>query len=477
MAEKSTRLAEPPTASSARERYEREFQGGHGHGAVFSKTMFASLEHRDFRLLWFGNLAAMFAMQMQQVARGWLIITLTGSAVDLALVLLSFMGPFFVLSLMGGVMADRLRKKWVMVIAQGFNVVATAILAVIIITDHASLSIFIFFGIFNGAILAFSMPARQAIIPEIVGEDNLFNAMALSTASMNLSRILGPVLAGLVIGLTAAGDSTSVVGVGIVFFMIAGFYVISVVTLAALHHEGQSVMTERDSVMGDMRNAVNYIRRSPLLIGLLAMTFIPIVFGMPVQLLMPMFNRDVLGDNATTLGWLYGAMGVGALIGSLVLAGMGDVRHKGYILLGASVVWALFMGLFSMSTSLVVALPLIALVGVASTAFMALTWTLTQLVVAPEMRGRIMSIVMMSFGLMPIGVFPMAFIADAIGIDIALLLGAIALAVATVAVGVLMPSVRRIDRGTGEEESESLSEPVAVPSAQPQPELVRRGDG
>ena len=267
------------------------------------------------------------------------------------------------------------------------------------------------------------------------------------------------------------------VGVGIVFFMIAGFYVISVVTLAALHHEGQSVMTERDSVMGDMRNAVNYIRRSPLLIGLLAMTFIPIVFGMPVQLLMPMFNRDVLGDNATTLGWLYGAMGVGALIGSLVLAGMGDVRHKGYILLGASVVWALFMGLFSMSTSLVVALPLIALVGVASTAFMALTWTLTQLVVAPEMRGRIMSIVMMSFGLMPIGVFPMAFIADAIGIDIALLLGAIALAVATVAVGVLMPSVRRIDRGTGEEESESLSEPVAVPSAQPQPELVRRGDG
>ena len=444
-------LTDSPAATEQRGSGEGEWGpgGGHSGALVLSKEMFASLAHRDFRYLWLGNLAAMFAMQMQQVARGWLIFDLTGSAVDLALVLLSFMGPFLLLSLVGGVMADRLRKKWVMVIAQGFNAVATAILATMIVTDHASLPVFIYFGIFNGTILAFSMPARQAIIPEIVGEKGLFNAMALSTASMNLSRILGPVLAGLVIGWVAAGDQSSTFGVGIVFFIIAAFYLVSVITLAALRHEGRSMMTGRHSVAGDMREAVTYIRKSPLLLGLLAMTFIPIVFGMPIQLLLPVYNTDVLGGGPSSLGWLFGGMGVGALIGSLILAGMGDVRHKGYILLGSCLVWALFMALFAMSTSLAVALPLMAFIGVASTAFMAMNWTLTQLLVAPEMRGRIMSIVMMSFGLMPIGVFPMAFIADAVGIDTALLLAAAALAVATVAVSILVPTIRRIDREVG----------------------------
>ena len=283
-----------------------------------------------------------------------------------------------------------------------------------------------------------------------MGEDNLFNAMALSTASMNLSRILGPVLAGGVIALLAAGDRTSSLGVGVVFFIIAACYLLSVVTLAAMRHEGSSLMTERRGVVQEMGAAVTYIRRSPVLTGLLIMTFIPIVFGMPVSLLLPVFNKDILQAGASGLGWLYGGMGVGALLGSMALAAMGDVRRKGLILLGASLLWAVFMAIFAVSTSFAAALPLLAVIGVASTAFMAMNWTLTQLVVIPEMRGRVMSIVMMSFGLMPIGVIPMALIADRVGIQTAFLAGGIALLVSTVAVGILVPAIRRIDKGVGD---------------------------
>ena len=435
-----------------------------GHGPlVLNRRMFASLAHRDFRYLWTGNLAAMFAMQMQRVARGWLIFAMTGSAIALAWTLVSFMAPMFVFSLMGGVVADRLKKKWVMVAGQGLNIVATLILATIIITGNVTLTHFILFGIFNGAILAFSMPARQAIIPEIVGEKALFNAMALSTASMNLSRILAPATAGVLIALIAGGDNSSTLGVGVVFYIIAACYAVSVVTLAALRHEGGSVITERRSVGGDMIDGIRYMRSSPLIMGLLVMTFIPISFGMPVQLLLPVFNQDVLGQGAAGLGWLYGGMGIGALVGSLVLAGMGDVGHKGYLLIGACLLWAVFMALFALSTTMWAALLLLSVVGLASTAFMALNWTVIQLVVTQEMRGRVMSIVMMSFGLMPLGVIPMGFLTEAMGIDIALLFGAIGLAVLTLVAAIAIPAIRRID--TGYDSVVQLERPSPRPEA------------
>ncbi len=417
----------------------------HHRTMVLSKSMFKSLEHADFRLLWFGNLAAMFAMQMQMVARGWLIVEMTGSAVALTWVLVSFMGPFFVLSLLGGVVADRLRKKWVMVSAQSLNAFATLILAVVIITGNVTFNLFIVFGIFNGIILAFSMPARQAIIPQIVGEEGLFNAMALSTASMNLSRIFAPAVAGVIAG----GVTSAFAGVGTVFFVIGGCYIVSAGTLAALHTEGRSLITERQSVLEDIRGAIAYMRKSAIIAGLLVMTFIPIIFGMPIQLLLPVFNDEVLGGGVRALGWLYVAMGIGALIGSLVLAALGDVGRKGLLLLGACVLWAVFVALVAISTDLTLALIFMAFVGAGSTAFMAMNWTLLQLVTTPEMRGRVMSIVMMAFGLMPIGVIPTAFIAEGVGIGPALLVGAICLFVSTIAIGVLVPSIRRIDKGYG----------------------------
>ena len=200
--------------------------------------MFASLAVRDFRFLWFSNLAATFAMQMQMVARGWLIYDMTNSPLALTWVMLSFMLPMFLFSLAGGVVADRARKKWVMISAQVLNTVVTFMLAVIIYLGEVTFWHFIYFGIFNGTVLAVSMPARSAIIPEIVPRESLVNAMALQSATFNLSRVLGPTLAGVLIAIVASGDTSSMRGVGIVYFTIAGLYVVSVVSTAMLHYVG-----------------------------------------------------------------------------------------------------------------------------------------------------------------------------------------------------------------------------------------------
>ena len=423
-------------------------EGGAGHGSlVLTKAMFASLANRDFLLLWLSNLAAMFAMSMQMVARGWLIYDITKSAVALAWVMFSFMMPMLIFSLVGGVIADRLRKKGVMIASQSVNAIATLVLATIIITGNVTFSHFIIFGAVNGIVLSLSMPARQVIIPEIIGEKGLVNAFALNTASMNVSRILGPGIAGVLIALIGGGETSSTIGVGVIFYIIAGMYVMSVLTLTLLRHEGRTMMSEHQGMARDIGAGLKYIRGNSVILGLLIVAFIPLLLGMPIMFLLPVFNDEVLGMGSVGLGLLMTAMGVGALIGSLVLAGIGDTGRKGLILLACIMGWAVFLGLFAISTSLFMALVLLGVVGLFSSIFMAMNMTLVQLVTIPEMRGRVMSLMMMTFGLMPIGVFPMSVLADSIGIGNALLISAFGLGLLILIVSVLFPAIRRIDRG------------------------------
>ncbi|MDZ7686046.1 MAG: MFS transporter [Gammaproteobacteria bacterium] len=423
-------------------------------GIFFTEGMFDSLENRDFRFLWVGNLGAQFAMQMQMVARGWLIYAMTNSPLMLTWTLLSFALPSFLFSLFGGVIADRLQKKRVMMVAQGLNFVATLVMATIVITGHVEFMHFIYFGLFNGTVLSLSMPSRQSVIPEIVGESALFNAMALATASMNLSRVLGPAMAGGIIALVAQGDTSSQFGVGVVYYLIAVLYLVSVLTLAMMHYKGNSVMLGKRGVFSDIREGFGYMWDSPLIRGLLLMSFVPMLFGMPIQFLMPAFNKDVLGGGPEELGLLMAANGVGALLGSLVLARLGELQHKGYWLLGISMVWAVFMALFSLTERVPVALVAVAIVGLFSSMYMAMNMSLVQLAVDQNMRGRVNSILMMSFGLMPIGVIPVGWIAEHHGIDTALAISAGLLALVTILLGLLNPAIRKINRGyKGERET------------------------
>ena len=411
--------------------------------------MFDALAIRDFRLLWVANLVASFAMQMQMVARGWLIYDITSSPMALAWVVLSFMLPSFVFSLWGGVVADRMHKKPIMIGAQLVNTAATVLLAIIVYRGDVTFWHFIYFGLFNGTVLSFSMPARSAVIPELVPKHVLVNAMALQSSTYSLSRVVGPTLAGLLIAWFADGDNTSAAGVGIVFFVIAGMYLVSVAATAMLHYRGAPKARSDAGMLDDIAEGFRYMGRERIILGLLVMGIVPMMFGFAPTFLAPVFNKDVIDGGPETLGYLMTALGAGSLIGALTLARLGDIGGKGRVLFGATYIWAFGVAGFALSPGLFAAMLFGVFIGAFSSLVGSLNMSVITLAIKPEIRGRVMAIMMMTHGIMPIGMFPVAAAAEYIGIDVALLASAALLAISMAAIGWWFPELRRIDKGHG----------------------------
>ena len=381
--------------------------------------MFQALAIPDFRLLWIANLIAAFAMQMQMVARGWLIYDITESPLALTWVVLSFTLPSLVFSLWGGVIADRVRKKPIMVAAQFVNAMATIAFAVIVYRGDVTFWHFVYFGLFNGTVMSFSMPARAAVVPEIVPQETMVNAMALQSATYSMSRVAGPALAGWLIAWFAGGDNTSTSGVGIVLFVIAAMYLVSVVATAMLDYQGTPTRRPGANALEDIAEGFRYMRRERLVLGLLIMGIVPMMFGFAPSFLAPVFNKEILDGNPQSLGYLMTAMGVGSLAGSLALARLGDIGSKGRVMFAGCYLWALGIVGFALSPTLMIA------------------------------AGFGIAIMMMSFGVMPLGMIPIAGAAEVVGIAPALLGSALLMGVSLIGLGLWFPELRRIDKGHG----------------------------
>ena len=413
--------------------------------------MFEALAIRDFRLLWAANMVASFAMQMQMVARGWLIYDITNSPMALAWVVLSFMLPSFVFSLWGGVVADRMRKKPIMIGAQLLNTAATVLLASIVYSGDITFWHFIYFGLFNGTVLSFSMPARAAVIPEIVPKHLVVNAMALQSSTFSMSRVAGPTLAGVLIAWFGGGDNTSATGVGIVFYVIAAMYLVSVAATAMLRYTGDPTARADAGMIEDIAEGFRYMGRERIILGLLVMGIVPMMFGFAPSFLAPVFNKDVIDGGPETLGYLMTAMGVGSLVGALTLARLGDIGSKGKVLFRASYLWAVGVACFALSPGLAAAMLFGVMIGVFSSLVGSLNMSVVTLAIKPEIRGRVMAIMMMTHGIMPLGMFPVAAAAEFIGIDVALLASAALLALSMVAIGWWFPELKTINKGHGDE--------------------------
>lgn len=409
-----------------------------------SRRIANALKRRDFVGLWAGSVAASFAMNMQIIARGWLVYAMTSSAADLALVTLSFMGPQVLLSLWGGVVADRFHKRRILVVAQLSNCVATLAMATIIMAGRVTFADFIWFGVFNGSVLAFSMPARHSFVPDLVPRRLIFTAMALNTAGMNIARILGPVIAGFVIAWAAGGDTSSARGVGIVYCLIAALYFASGATVCFVRHPGAPQPTSGGSPLADMREGLAYVRANPPVLGLILLSIVPFLFGMPLNTLMPAFNEDILGGGADDLGLLVSAMGLGAIVGSVTLAAAGELRRQRAALLALSGGWALSVAALGVAGNMAWAMLAVAAFGWMSSSAMALNRGLLQTQTSLTMRGRVMSIDMMCHGLMPLGAIPIGLIADGFGVATALLASGTLFALAIGGLARFSLSVRRI---------------------------------
>ncbi len=396
---------------------------------------FRALHNRNYRLLWIGQVGNTSAQWVETVARSWLIWQLTGSATLLAVVQLLRAVPMLGLGLFAGVAADRFDKRRILNICNACTLLNYVVLAMLITTGvvqvwHVLLSAFLM-----GCSMSFEQPTRTSLVPSLVGKDELTNAVALNSAAMNINRTLGPAIAGLLIG---------PLGVGGIYFISAGVYVVTLIANIMLRVPPVTARVGEFSLWADFGETFRYVYREKVIFVLVLFALIPMVFGQPYVTILPIFADRVLHVGASGYGLLYSATGVGALVVILLIATLGKVPRKGFfILLGTFAFGALLMA-FSQSTWFPLSLVIMAFIGFVSTAPRVLINTSLLEIPPPELCGRVMSVYTLDRGLVPLGTMLVGPLADVIGAPLALLaMGSICVLLA-LCVGVGVPFARRI---------------------------------
>lgn len=399
--------------------------------------MFESFKLQNFRWIWLSTFTSFMAFGMQTLARGWLVLRISNdSPLALSMVMAAYTLPATFMSLIGGALADRIPKKYILFFSQAINILVTGILATLDFTDLIRFWQVIFLSVISGAMDAMNLPSRTTIISELVPEENLLNAVSLSNASTNLTRIIGPALAGiLIIIIDTAG----------VFYFISGCYLLSVLCVYRVNLSTLSSRRESKSIIGDITGGLKYASGEPTILGLLIIVIMPLFFGFSIQPLLPAWAREALDVQSQGLGALMMSMGAGALTGTLILAALQNLKNRGLWILLTAIVWGVAMAFFSRSTSYIAALPLLYLIGICNAIHTSLHMTLMQVYSSSEMRGRMMSLVVMTFGLTPVSALPFGAIAENIGTPNALCISGILLCVTVIIFGIFYPKFRMIE--------------------------------
>jgi MFS transporter, DHA1 family, staphyloferrin A biosynthesis exporter len=355
---------------------------------------FASLRYRDYRLLWIGSLFSSSGLWIQQVSVGWITYEITGSALMLGIVNgfrslpLLFFAPF------GGVVADRLEPKRLMLSTQLFLVTVTAVFATVVLTGQAQVWNIILFSLLTGVAWAFNLPVRNSVVPSLVPRPALPTAIALNSVGRNITRVIGPSVGGLLI---------AAVGVAGNFYLQSLAYV-GVATMVVMTNFPPVRRAPRNvSVLGNLAEGGRYVWRHPTLRTQMMLALVPSVVAMPYNALMPIFAEDILHVGPEGYGALLSAAGLGAFFGTFVVASLGDYKRKGRFLFGSILGFGISLILFAQSQSFIASLILLALVGACSMTYMTINQTLLQLSSSDEFRGRVMGIYMLDQGLVPLG--------------------------------------------------------------------------
>jgi MFS transporter, DHA1 family, staphyloferrin A biosynthesis exporter len=395
-----------------------------------------SFQFRDFRWLWLGTFIFFLAVMMQQITMGWLILRLTDdSPLALSLVMMAFGLPLTFASVLGGALADRFPRKHIIMISLSGNCILTLLLATLDVTGLIRFWHLMLLGFSNGTLAAFNMPSRQSLISDIVPETSLMNAISINSAGMNTARILGPAVAGiLIIYMNTAG----------VFYLIALIHAFSALCMSMIGAGRKPADRSAKSLGMDIREGFRYALGESTLFGLLIMGLVPALFGFPYIALLPAWAREALNVQSDGLGLLMTSMGLGSVTGTLILASLRNIKRRGAFLLANSLIWGTCLILFSQSTSYTTAIPFLFLVGLMSGLFMSLNMTLMQFYSTTEMRGRIVSMAMMTFGMMPLSAVPFGLIAEKVGTSESLALSGLFLCLFTVAFRFAYPKFLKI---------------------------------
>ena len=394
-----------------------------------------ALRYRNFRLYWFAGMGQAAALGMQFLILGWLVLELTNSPSQLGLVIAIYGAPNLALLMFGGIFADRVDRRWMLFYSQ--TIVAALIFGVATLTLYQLISIWHIYGIafILGTIQGVNMPARMAIVPDLVGRDDILNATSLNMAVFNTGRIMGPSLAGWII---------QHVGMGHALYFNALCYALGCVCLLMMSGVESRSQNKDANMLRDFWAGIKYVAMTPIAFTMVGLSFAFGFFGAAYVQVLPAFGKEVLRLNADGAGFLLTVAGIGSLAGNIYLASLGNTKNKNWLLLGMIILFGVSLFFFALSPIYIVSLVLLFFTGVGFTGFISMGTAILQISTPPELRGRMMSLWLIGAAVHYIGAWPLGTVGEYYGWPMSLGGGALLMLGLVMWLGIFRPTLRRL---------------------------------
>ena len=356
---------------------------------------FSALRYRDYRVMWIGAFLSTTGTWMATVAQGWVVLNMTNSALLLGVDGFLATGPMLIFSLFGGVVADRVARKKIMLFSQYLQMTFAFILAVLIFSGNVKVWHIFLISFLTGSAQSFSGPAYISLLPLLVKREDVPNAIAMNSMQFNLARVIGPILAGIALAAWGAAVCFAVNGLSFLAVIIA---------LLLIRSPRVRPAAEQGGMVDEMKEGFRFVTSRPKLLTLTFLAFAGTFLGMPIVTFLPVVAKTIFGLEARGYAWMMTTYGLGSVTGALVIAATAHAAKKGTVALKLQLVFAALLVAFAFSRSLPLSLLIAFCAGICIVGVIALYSSLVQLTTNDDMRGRVMSIFMLAFrGGMPLG--------------------------------------------------------------------------
>jgi MFS family permease len=397
-------------------------------------SAFPAFQSRNFRRYFPGQVISMIGTWIQMVAQGWLVLEITGSAFDVGVVAAASTLPTLFLSLFGGVIVDRYSKRTILLWTQSAAMILAFILGVFAVTGTVTIWIIIVLSFLLGCVNALNVPALQAFLSEIVEREDLASAIAMNSAIYNVSRVIGPAIAGFLI--SAAGSGVAFLVNGVSFFAV----ILSLLSMKDLSEKIREINPVHP--LQSIREGLKYSWDHPLIRTVVLFIAVIAIFAWSYVTMLPVIAKQTFGMDASGLGYLYGVSGLGSVIGTVVVSIYSKKIDPLFFIAGGNILFALALIGFTFTTILPVALFFLFIAGFGLVAAVSTMSATIQSTVDDRFRGRVMSLYMMVFmGFMPIGNVEIGYLSEHFGTGLAIRTGCIVTVLASL---VLIYSSRRV---------------------------------
>lgn len=387
-------------------------------------------------MLWIGILIISSGQWLEQVAISWQVVELTSEFYWVGVIAAARAFPTLIITPIGGVLADRYDRTRVLATSQLGSALCGAVLASLGFSHKLELWHLIAVSAGFGTLWSINNPNRHALIPHLVPRQDLMNAIALNSTGFNLTRSLGPAMGGLLL---------AAVGFSWVFTMVCAAYLMVLLTTLNIRTHTQTTTVAKESVLQNLKTGLVYVRRNKTVATLVVMGWFIVVIGMPYFTMLALFARDVYEVGEREYGFLLGCTGIGSIVASIYLASRAQIRNPGTLQLAIGIVFGIGIIGFGLAPSFAWAVPGLIVAGAASMMYLSVNNTILQMILPDAVRGRVMGLVMMQFGLMPLGSLVSTSVADVIGLQATVIgMGAI-LAAASLLAMRLLGDFRRLN--------------------------------